>query len=150
MVFWYSLLHMHTWRLWRQYSHFRRVSTDDCTMDPPKSAQTAVIQFLLAEWEHASQIYRMMKAVLGEQCLAQCTIFRWCQRYQAGRMNIKDLPHPGHAHVVINSAIWCLRVRPDNVDTTEIWCTVRDTALLTPLSSFDKFGKHAPILEEIE
>ncbi|GBO00007.1 hypothetical protein AVEN_275558-1 [Araneus ventricosus] len=45
-----------------------------------------------------------MKEVYGEQCLARCTIFRWCQRYEAGRVNIKDLPGPGHAHVVTNSA----------------------------------------------
>ncbi|GBL85971.1 hypothetical protein AVEN_59519-1 [Araneus ventricosus] len=33
-----------------------------------------------------------------------------------------------------------------NADTTGIWCTVRDTALRTPLSSSDKFVKHAPLL----
>ncbi|GBN10968.1 hypothetical protein AVEN_101674-1 [Araneus ventricosus] len=32
------------------------------------------------------------------------TIFLWCQRYEAGRVNIKDLPRPGQAHVVTNSA----------------------------------------------
>ncbi|GBM99735.1 hypothetical protein AVEN_113916-1 [Araneus ventricosus] len=45
-----------------------------------------------------------MKEVYGEQCLARCTIFWWCQRYEAGRVNIKDLPRPGQAHVVTNSA----------------------------------------------
>ncbi|GBM54582.1 hypothetical protein AVEN_150972-1 [Araneus ventricosus] len=45
-----------------------------------------------------------MKEVYGEQCLARCTIFRWCQRYEAGRVNIKDLPRPGLAHVTTNSA----------------------------------------------
>ncbi|GBN21721.1 hypothetical protein AVEN_105829-1 [Araneus ventricosus] len=45
-----------------------------------------------------------MKEVNGEQCLARCTIFRWCQRYEARRVNIKDLPHPVQAHVVTNSA----------------------------------------------
>ncbi|GBN64809.1 hypothetical protein AVEN_180868-1 [Araneus ventricosus] len=45
-----------------------------------------------------------MKEVHGEQRLARCTIFRCCQRYEAGRVNIKDLPHPGQAHVVTNSA----------------------------------------------
>ncbi|GBM08327.1 hypothetical protein AVEN_101450-1 [Araneus ventricosus] len=45
-----------------------------------------------------------MKEVYGEQCLARCTIFRWYQRYEAGRVNIKDLPRPGQAHVVTNSA----------------------------------------------
>ncbi|GBO33274.1 hypothetical protein AVEN_105596-1 [Araneus ventricosus] len=45
-----------------------------------------------------------MKEVCGEQCLARCTIFRWCQRYEAGRVNIKDLPRPGQAHVVTDSA----------------------------------------------
>ncbi|GBO33015.1 hypothetical protein AVEN_236748-1 [Araneus ventricosus] len=46
-----------------------------------------------------------MKEVYGEQCLARCTIFRWCQRYEAGRVNIKDLPRPGQAHIVTNSAM---------------------------------------------
>ncbi|GBL74733.1 hypothetical protein AVEN_243605-1 [Araneus ventricosus] len=59
-------------------------------MDSSRSAQTAVIQFVLAEGEHASQIYHRMKEVYGEQCLARCTIFRWCQHYEAGRVNIKD------------------------------------------------------------
>ncbi|GBN32686.1 hypothetical protein AVEN_55924-1 [Araneus ventricosus] len=45
-----------------------------------------------------------MKEVYGEQYLARCTIFRWCQRYEAGRVNIRDLPRPGQAHVVTNSA----------------------------------------------
>ncbi|GBL98382.1 hypothetical protein AVEN_187721-1 [Araneus ventricosus] len=72
-------------------------------MDSSRSAQRAVIQFLRAEGEHASQIYRRMKEVYGEQCLERCTIFRWCQRYEAGCANIKDLPCPGQAHVVTNS-----------------------------------------------
>ncbi|GBN07307.1 hypothetical protein AVEN_202079-1 [Araneus ventricosus] len=45
-----------------------------------------------------------MKEVYGGQSLARCTIFRWCQRYEAGRVNIKDLPRPGQEHVVTNSA----------------------------------------------
>ncbi|GBM03874.1 hypothetical protein AVEN_231335-1 [Araneus ventricosus] len=45
-----------------------------------------------------------MKEMYGEQCLVRCTIFRWCQLYEAGRINIKDLPCPGQAHVVTNSA----------------------------------------------
>ncbi|GBO01683.1 hypothetical protein AVEN_138519-1 [Araneus ventricosus] len=61
-------------------------------------------QFLRAEGEHASQIYLRMIKVYGEQCLALCTIFRWCQRYEAGRVNIKDLARPGQSHVVTNSA----------------------------------------------
>ncbi|GBN06067.1 hypothetical protein AVEN_185284-1 [Araneus ventricosus] len=73
-------------------------------MNSSRSAQRAVIQFLRAEREHASQIYRRMKEVYGEQCLARCTIFWWCQRYEAGRINIKDLPRTGQAHVVANSA----------------------------------------------
>ncbi|GBM01576.1 hypothetical protein AVEN_60002-1 [Araneus ventricosus] len=71
-------------------------------MDSSRTAQRAVIQFLCGEAEPASQIYRRMKEVYGEQCLARCTVFRWCQRYEAGRANIKDLP--GQAHVVTNSA----------------------------------------------
>ncbi|GBM83864.1 hypothetical protein AVEN_12045-1 [Araneus ventricosus] len=59
-------------------------------MDSSRSAQRAVIQFIRTEGEHASQIYRRMKEVCGDQCLARCTIFRWCQRYEAGRVNIKD------------------------------------------------------------
>ncbi|GBN47148.1 hypothetical protein AVEN_91087-1 [Araneus ventricosus] len=73
-------------------------------MDSSRSAQRAVIQFLRSKGEHASQIYRGMNEVYGEQCLVRCTIFRWCQRYEAGRVNIKDLPRPGQAHVVTNSA----------------------------------------------
>ncbi|GBN95684.1 hypothetical protein AVEN_78319-1 [Araneus ventricosus] len=73
-------------------------------MDSSRSAQRAVIQFFHAEGEHASQIYRRMKKVYREQCLAPCTIFRWCQRYDAGRVNIKDFPRPGKAHVVTNSS----------------------------------------------
>ncbi|GBM91501.1 hypothetical protein AVEN_99832-1 [Araneus ventricosus] len=72
-------------------------------MDSSRSAQTAAIQFLRAEGEHASQIYRRLKEVYGEQCLAQCTIFWSYQRYEAGRLNIKDLPRPGQAHVVTRS-----------------------------------------------
>ncbi|GBM71297.1 hypothetical protein AVEN_173868-1 [Araneus ventricosus] len=64
-------------------------------MDSSRSAQRAVMQFLRAEGEHASKIYSRMKEVYGEQCLARCTIFRWCQRYEAGRVNIIDLPRPG-------------------------------------------------------
>ncbi|GBN24276.1 hypothetical protein AVEN_50772-1 [Araneus ventricosus] len=48
---------------------------------------------------------RRMKEVYGEQCLAYCTIFRWCQRYEEGRVNIKDLPHPGQEQVVTDSAM---------------------------------------------
>ncbi|GBN61910.1 hypothetical protein AVEN_68009-1 [Araneus ventricosus] len=73
-------------------------------MDSSRSAQRAVIQFLRAEGEHASQIYRRMKEVYGEQCLARCTIFRWYPSYEAGCVTIKDLPRPGQVHVVTNSA----------------------------------------------
>ncbi|GBM36291.1 hypothetical protein AVEN_67606-1 [Araneus ventricosus] len=73
-------------------------------MDSSRSAQRSVIQFLRAEGEHASQINNRMKELCGEQCLARCTIFQWRQRYEAGRVNIKDLPHPGQAHVMTNSA----------------------------------------------
>ncbi|GBM48983.1 hypothetical protein AVEN_55198-1 [Araneus ventricosus] len=73
-------------------------------MDSSRSAQREVIQFLRAEGEHASQIYRRMKEVYGEQWLARCTIFRGCQRYEARHVNVKDLPCPGQAHVVTNSA----------------------------------------------
>ncbi|GBL75576.1 hypothetical protein AVEN_154909-1 [Araneus ventricosus] len=73
-------------------------------MDSSRSAQRAVTQFLRSEGEHASQIYRRMKEVYGEHCLAGCAIFLWCQRYEEGLVNIKDLPRPGQAHVATNSA----------------------------------------------
>ncbi|GBM29340.1 hypothetical protein AVEN_157948-1 [Araneus ventricosus] len=64
-------------------------------MDSSRSAQRAVIQFLRAEGEHASHIYRRMKEV---------TIPKWCQRYETGHVNIKDWPPPGQSRVVTNSA----------------------------------------------
>ncbi|GBM95184.1 hypothetical protein AVEN_75723-1 [Araneus ventricosus] len=73
-------------------------------MDSSRSAQRAVLQFPPAEAEHVSQIYRRMKKVYGEQCLARCTIFRWCQHCEAGRVNIKVWPRPGQAHVMTNTA----------------------------------------------
>ncbi|GBM21446.1 hypothetical protein AVEN_99267-1 [Araneus ventricosus] len=73
-------------------------------MDSSRSAQRAVIQFLPAEGEHASKIYRRMKEVYREQSLTRCTIFRWCYRYEPGDVNIKDLPRPGQAHAVTKSA----------------------------------------------
>ncbi|GBN48560.1 hypothetical protein AVEN_5016-1 [Araneus ventricosus] len=90
MAWWYSKLHLNFWRV---------VSAVCCMMDSSRSAQRAVIQFLRAERKHASQIYHRMKEVYGEQCLTRCTIFRCCQRYEVGRVNIKDLPRPGQAHV---------------------------------------------------
>ncbi|GBN57521.1 hypothetical protein AVEN_44517-1 [Araneus ventricosus] len=36
--------------------------------------------------------------------MKEVTIFWWCQRYEAGRVNIKDLFRPGQAHIVTNSA----------------------------------------------
>ncbi|GBO04263.1 hypothetical protein AVEN_206368-1 [Araneus ventricosus] len=74
-------------------------------MDSSRSAQRAVIQFLFTEEEHASQIYRRMKEVYGEYCLARCTIFRWCQRYEARRVNIKDLPRPRQTHAAHSTTI---------------------------------------------
>ncbi|GBM78136.1 hypothetical protein AVEN_149199-1 [Araneus ventricosus] len=73
-------------------------------MNSSRSAQRAVIQFLRVEGKYASEIYRRMKKVYGEQCLAQCTVFRWCQRYDEERVKIKDFPRPGQAHVVTNGA----------------------------------------------
>ncbi|GBN15062.1 hypothetical protein AVEN_487-1 [Araneus ventricosus] len=40
------------------------------------------------------------------------------------------------------------RNRETDADATGISCTVRDTALRTPLSSCDKFVKHDPLLSE--
>ncbi|GBO46226.1 hypothetical protein AVEN_70468-1 [Araneus ventricosus] len=45
-----------------------------------------------------------MKEVYKEQCHERCTIFQWCQRYEAGRVYIKDLSRPRQAHVVTDSA----------------------------------------------
>ncbi|GBL57360.1 hypothetical protein AVEN_114231-1, partial [Araneus ventricosus] len=45
-----------------------------------------------------------MKDAYVEQCLARCTTSRWCQRYEAERVNTKDMPLPGQAHVVTTSA----------------------------------------------
>ncbi|GBN31447.1 hypothetical protein AVEN_179067-1 [Araneus ventricosus] len=74
-----------------------------CMVDSSRSAQRSVIQFLSAEGEHASQIYRRFKEMYREKCLSRCTIIWWCQRYEAERVNIKDLSLPEHAHVVTNS-----------------------------------------------
>ncbi|GBN98873.1 hypothetical protein AVEN_106882-1 [Araneus ventricosus] len=73
-------------------------------MDSPRSAQITVIQFLRAEGEHATKIYRRMKEMYGEQCLARCTIFGWCESCEAGRVNIKEFPRPGQEHFMTNSA----------------------------------------------
>ncbi|GBM36199.1 hypothetical protein AVEN_97568-1 [Araneus ventricosus] len=73
-------------------------------MNSSRSAQRTVILFFRSEEEYVLQIYRRMKEMYSEQCLARCTMFWWCQRYEARRVNIKDLPRPGQAHVVINSA----------------------------------------------
>ncbi|GBN23153.1 hypothetical protein AVEN_139170-1 [Araneus ventricosus] len=61
-----------------------------------------------------------MKEVYGELCIAQCTLFRWCQRYEAGRVNIKDFPRPGQAHVLINSAVYELIRQNPRITTREI------------------------------
>ncbi|GBM05150.1 hypothetical protein AVEN_197712-1 [Araneus ventricosus] len=42
----------------------------------------------------------------------------------------------------------CLCISTYNADTTGLLCTVRDTARRTPLSSCDKFVKHAPLQRE--
>ncbi|GBN84772.1 hypothetical protein AVEN_68138-1 [Araneus ventricosus] len=95
-------------------------------MDSSRSAQTALIQFLRAEGEHVSQIYCRMKEVYGEQCLARCIIFRWCQRYEVGRVNIKDLPRPGQAHVMTNRAT-ILAV--DELIRQNLWIITREIAV---------------------
>ncbi|GBN87428.1 hypothetical protein AVEN_28619-1 [Araneus ventricosus] len=100
-------------------------------MDTSRSAQRTAIQFLRAEGEHASQIYRRMKEVFGEQCLARCTIFRWCQRYEAGRVNIKDLSRPGQVHVVTNSATTSA---VDELIRQNRWITTREIAVELSIS----------------
>ncbi|GBN67161.1 hypothetical protein AVEN_217567-1 [Araneus ventricosus] len=93
-------------------------------MDSSRSAQIAIIQFLRAEGEHASHIYIRMKEVYGEQCLVRCTIFRWRQRYDSGRVNIKVLPRHGQAHVMTNSdkisAVYELMRQNRRITTREI------------------------------
>ncbi|GBN86505.1 hypothetical protein AVEN_259981-1 [Araneus ventricosus] len=73
-------------------------------MDSSRSAQRAIILFIRVEGELSLQIYSRMKEVNGEQCLARYSIFRWCHRNEAGRVNIKDLPLSGQANVVTYSA----------------------------------------------
>ncbi|GBM56126.1 hypothetical protein AVEN_168442-1 [Araneus ventricosus] len=97
-------------------------------MDSSRSAQRAVIQFLRAEGEHASQIYCRMKEVCGEQSLAR---FRLCQRYEAGRVNIKDLPRPGQAHVVTNSVTISA---VDELIRQNRWITTREIAVERSIS----------------
>ncbi|GBM33584.1 hypothetical protein AVEN_176789-1 [Araneus ventricosus] len=98
MAWWYSQLHLRGSRL-----RINILISGELFPQFVASAQRAVIQFLRAVGENASQIYHRMKEVYGEQCLARCTIFWWCQRYEAGRVNIKDLPRRGQAHVATNS-----------------------------------------------
>ncbi|GBM16667.1 hypothetical protein AVEN_88992-1 [Araneus ventricosus] len=100
-------------------------------MDSSRSALRAVIQFLRAEGKHASQIYRRMKEVYGEQCLSRCTIFRWCQRYEIGRVNIKDLPRPGQDHIVTNSATIST---VDELIRQNLQITTREIAVELPIS----------------
>ncbi|GBM96628.1 hypothetical protein AVEN_273163-1 [Araneus ventricosus] len=100
-------------------------------MNSSRSAQRAVIQFLCTEKEHASQIYRRMKEVYGEHCHARRTIFRWCQRYEAGRVNIKALPCPGQAHVVTNSSTILV---VDELIRQNRWITTREIAVELSMS----------------
>ncbi|GBN65169.1 hypothetical protein AVEN_63679-1 [Araneus ventricosus] len=86
-----------------KFPNLESVSAGRCMMNSSRTAQRADIQFLSAEEKHASQIYRRMKEVYGEQYLAR-TISRWCQRYGAGHVNNKDLPRLGQAQVQTNSA----------------------------------------------
>ena len=105
----FSITHVHLMAS-KQYSHFNRASAVGCMIDSSKSAQREVIQFLCAEEEHAFQILCMIQVVHGEQCLAWWTIFRWCQCYEIRCINIKDLPHPGQVHVLINNATISLQL----------------------------------------
>ncbi|GBN42676.1 hypothetical protein AVEN_162131-1 [Araneus ventricosus] len=75
--------------------------------------------------EHVSQIYGRMKLVYGEQCLSRCTISRWCQHYEAGRVNINNLPRSGQAHVMTNSAT----ISPmEELIRQNRWITTREIA----------------------
>ncbi|GBL92065.1 hypothetical protein AVEN_102612-1 [Araneus ventricosus] len=54
-----------------------------------------------------------------------------------------------HSRCTVDNNVSLPRACPThNADTTGIWCTVRDTALRTPLSSCDKFVMHVPLLRE--
>ncbi|GBN81400.1 hypothetical protein AVEN_251394-1 [Araneus ventricosus] len=64
-----------------------------------------------------------MKEVYGEQCLFRCTIFRWYYRYDAGRVNIKDLPSPRQAHAVTNKAT---NSAVDELIRQNCWITTRE------------------------
>ncbi|GBM14803.1 hypothetical protein AVEN_255868-1 [Araneus ventricosus] len=112
-------------------------------MDSSRSEQRTITQFLQREGEHASQMYRRMKEAYGEQSLAGCTIFRWCQRYEAGRVNIKDLPRPGQAHVVTNSTT-ILAV--DELIRQNCWITTREIAAELSIS---KGNVHHIILKKV-
>ncbi|GBN86848.1 hypothetical protein AVEN_226159-1 [Araneus ventricosus] len=59
---------------------------------PPDQHKEQLSNFFAQKGENASQIYRRMKEVYRER------------HYEAGRVNIKDLPRPGQAHVVSNNA----------------------------------------------
>ncbi|GBM04597.1 hypothetical protein AVEN_93994-1 [Araneus ventricosus] len=98
-------------------------------MDASRSAHRAVIQFLRAEWELASQIYRRMKEVYGEQCLARCTIFQWCQHYEAGRVNITDLPRPVQVDAVKKQQRTYASHNPQEASLWQSLCTVGCTVL---------------------
>ena len=108
MVLCYSPKHMRTQRL--RSNILRRLSAGGCAMDSSKSALRSIIQLLHAKGKHASQIYRRMQVVYREQCLVRCTIFCWCQHYATKHVNIKDLPHPGQGHVVVNTAMISLHL----------------------------------------
>ncbi|GBM08307.1 hypothetical protein AVEN_101436-1 [Araneus ventricosus] len=86
---------------------------------------------LRAERVHASQIYRRVKEVYGELCHARCAIFRWCQCYEAGLVNIKDLPNPGQAHIVTNSATISA---VDELLRQNRWITTREIAVELSIS----------------
>ncbi|GBM98823.1 hypothetical protein AVEN_213786-1 [Araneus ventricosus] len=93
-------------------------------VDSSRSAQRAVIQFLRTELANRTNLSQDERGV-RRACLARCTIFRWCQRYEAGRVNIKDLPRPGQAHVVTNSATISA---VDEVIRQNHWITKREIA----------------------
>ncbi|GBO26241.1 hypothetical protein AVEN_39050-1 [Araneus ventricosus] len=73
-------------------------------MDSSRSAQRAVIQFLLAEGEHASQIYRRMKEVTESGVSHGAPYSGGVSVMRRRRVSIKELPRHGQASVVTNSA----------------------------------------------
>ncbi|GBN36188.1 hypothetical protein AVEN_241700-1 [Araneus ventricosus] len=83
-----------------------------------------------------------------------------CIHFAITKLFVDYVMHSSFAYRQFNSNFTCgdptilpyklihSRNRGTDADATGISCTVRDTALRTPLSSCDKFVKHDPLLSE--